>query len=304
VGRRKLPRHLTWLEAFVAAVETGSLEAAAKHLGLVRSVVSEHLRALEDTVTPGHALLERGPGRRLRLTAQGERLYASTNAPLHALDVRRLQDVTSPDPSLRIGLNQTLSELLLARLAERSAAVGLKLHCSLGSEASLAQGVQARQLDVALGFGPVPPCQGVASRNLVRTGFIVIAAPSMRLGPPKARTLAVKDLQEQPFVDWLHTESDEDANPSRFEAAGVSVHEVARVESMRQLYPCLRAYRACAIAPDLRMFRSFPGDLKIWRLREREARYVEVVALWPATGMRPEAAALLEHFQSFVATAH
>src|SRR5262245_13453511 len=84
VGRRKLPRHLTWLEAFVAAVEAGSLEAAAKHLGLVRSVVSEHLRALEDAVTPGHALLERGPGRRLRLTAQGERLYAATNAPLHA----------------------------------------------------------------------------------------------------------------------------------------------------------------------------------------------------------------------------
>jgi DNA-binding transcriptional LysR family regulator len=303
VGRRKLPRHVTWLEAFVAAVETGSLEAAAKHLGLVRSVVSEHVRALEDVVTPGHALLERGPGRRLRLTARGERLYAATNAPLHALDLRRLQDVASPDPSLRIGLNQTLSELLLARLAERAAALGLQLHCALGGEASLVRDVQTRQLDVALGFSPLPPCQGVTSRNLVRTGFIVIAAPTMRLGAPKARALAVKDLGGQPFVDWLHREPDDEANASRFEAAGITVREVARVESMRQLYPCLRAYRACAIAPDLRMFRSFPGDLKIWRLRERQARYVQVVALWPASGLRPEAETLLEHFQSIVAAA-
>ena len=44
---RKLPRHLTWLVAFAAAVETGSLEGAAQHLGVARSVVSEHLKALE-----------------------------------------------------------------------------------------------------------------------------------------------------------------------------------------------------------------------------------------------------------------
>src|SRR5438309_2133366 len=102
VARRKLPRHLTWLEAFVAAVETGSLEAAARHLGLVRSVVSEHLRALEEAVAEGQPLLERSPGRRLSLTAQGEKLYAAAHGPLHQLELRRLNDLASPDPSLRL----------------------------------------------------------------------------------------------------------------------------------------------------------------------------------------------------------
>ena len=37
---RKLLRHLVWLESFTAAVEAGSIEAAAEHLGVARSVVS------------------------------------------------------------------------------------------------------------------------------------------------------------------------------------------------------------------------------------------------------------------------
>ncbi len=83
---RKLPRHLIWLESFAAAVDTGSLEGAAEHLGVARSVVSEHIRALEAALGEGEPLLERGPGRRLQLTARGQRLYAGTQTPLHQLD--------------------------------------------------------------------------------------------------------------------------------------------------------------------------------------------------------------------------
>jgi len=87
---RKLPRHLVWLESFAAAVESGSLEAAAEHLGVARSVVSEHIRALEQALAEGQPLLERGPGRRLHLTARGEQLYAGTQTPLQQLDLKRL----------------------------------------------------------------------------------------------------------------------------------------------------------------------------------------------------------------------
>ena len=64
MSTRKLVRHLVWLESFTAAVEAGSLEGAAEHLGVARSVVSEHLRALEDALSGGEPLLARGPGRR------------------------------------------------------------------------------------------------------------------------------------------------------------------------------------------------------------------------------------------------
>src|SRR5688572_15916395 len=114
---RKLQRHLVWLESFAAAVEAGSLEAAAEHLGVARSVVSEHIRALEETLAGGQPLLERGPGRRLHLTSRGEKLYAGTQTPLHQLDVKRLRDLASAEPSVRIGLNPTLSNVLLGGMA-------------------------------------------------------------------------------------------------------------------------------------------------------------------------------------------
>jgi DNA-binding transcriptional LysR family regulator len=84
---RKLTRHLTWLEAFAAAVELGSLDAAAKHLGVARSVVSDHLRALEEALGAGDVLLERGRGRRVRLTPEGEKLYGAVQEPLQQLEL-------------------------------------------------------------------------------------------------------------------------------------------------------------------------------------------------------------------------
>ena len=122
----KLQRHLTWLESFVTTVETGTLDGAAQHLGVVRSVVSEHLRALEDAVTSGEPLLDRGPGKRLKLTPRGERLYAATQGPLHQLDLKRLQDFASLEPNLRLGLNPTLSIALLDDITAEMAADWLR----------------------------------------------------------------------------------------------------------------------------------------------------------------------------------
>jgi DNA-binding transcriptional LysR family regulator len=303
VARRKLPRHLTWLDAFVAAVETGSLEGAARHLGVARSVVSEHLRALEEAVTDGQLLLERSPGRRLQLTAQGEKLYAAAQGPLHQLELRRLRDLASPEPSVRLGLNQTLSELLLPRLVERAAAAGLRLECALGGAHELVRDVQTRQRDLALGFSPLPPHQGVSFLSLARLAFVVLAAPGSPLMRRPGPSLSVKDLDRQRFVDWLRTDPYGGANAARFATAGIEVEEVARVEGMLQLYPCLRAYRACAIAPDLRALAPPPADFQVWRLRERRPQAVEVVALWPASGLRPEAALLLEALKGSIAGA-
>ncbi len=280
---RKLPRHLTWLEAFVAAVETGSLEAAAQHLGVARSVVSEHLRALEESLAEGEALVERGPGRRLRLTPRGERLFAGAQASFHQLDLKRLRDLASAEPGLRLGLNPTLSTLLLDPLARAAARTGLKLEAVFGGAHELVRQVQNRQLDLALGFTPLPPHRGVEHRVLARLPFVVLAAPECDL-PPDVPFLRVKDLADRPFVDWLRDDPYGGANSARFADAKIQVREAARVESFLQLYAALRAFGACAIAPDLRLLGPFPADLRIWPLKERKAQAVEVVALWPAGG--------------------
>lgn len=290
---RKLPRHLVWLEAFVASVETGSLEGAARHLGVARSVVSEHLKALEATLAEGLPLLERGPGRKLQLTNRGAKLYASTQGPLHQLDLKRLRDQAGLEASLRVGLNPTLSTLLLPELAREAAAAGIKLEASFGGAFDLVRQVQTHQLDLALGFTPLPPHEGVKAQSLLRLPFVVLAALGSPLTSSKASTLRVADLRDQPFVDWLRDDPYGGANRARFEAASVAVREVARAESFLHLFDLLRAYGACAIAPDLRRLSPFPADLRVWSLKEANPQNVEVVALGPGGTWGPEAERIL-----------
>lgn len=257
---RKLLRHLVWLESFTAAVEAGSIDAAAEHLGVARSVVSEHIRSLEMALADGATLLERGPGRRLQLTARGERLFAGTQTPLHQLDMKRLRDLASAEPVVRLGLNPTLSLSLLGKVAQDAAAQGLKLVLSFGGPHELTRQAQTRQLDLALDFTPLPPHEGVESESLLRMPFVVLAGPGCALASSAAsrQTLHVRDLEGQPFVDWLRDDPYGGANSARFAAHGVTVSEVARVESFLLLYELLRAFNACAIAPDLRRMHPFP----------------------------------------------
>jgi DNA-binding transcriptional LysR family regulator len=292
---RKLPRHLVWLESFAAAVESGSLEGAAEHLGVARSVISEHLRALEEALAGGQPLLERGPGRRLHLTARGEKLYEGTQTPLHQLDLKRLRDLASAEPSLRLGLNPTLSNFLLAGIAGDVSRAGIKLEVSFGGAFELVRQVQTRQLDLAVGFTPLPPHRGVETESLLHLPFVVLAGPDSDLARHHGarRTLHVRDLQGQAFVDWLREDPYGGANSARFAAHDVTVREVSRVESFLHLFDLLRAFRACAIAPDLRLLRSFPEDLVAWPLREEAPQFVEVVALRPSGGPGSEAARLV-----------
>lgn len=296
---RKLPRHLTWLEAFVAVVETGSLEAASGHLGVARSVVSEHLRALEVALADGEALVERGPGRRLRLTPRGERLFSGAQASFHQLDLKRLRDLAAPEAGLRLGMSPTLSGLLLEPLTRAAAKGGLKVEAAFGGAHELVRQVQDRQLDLALGFTPLPPHRGVEHQVLARLPFVVLGSSACGLDPG-AGSVGVRDLAGLPFVDWLRDDPYGGANSARFEAADIRVQEVARVESFLQLYPTLRAYGACAIAPDLRRLDAFPKDLLVWSLKERKAQAVDVVALWPAGGPSAPAEACLQALGRFL----
>ncbi|KFE69163.1 LysR family transcriptional regulator [Hyalangium minutum] len=294
---RKLTRHLNWLEAFAAAVEAGSLEGAAEHLGVARSVVSEHIRSLELALGEGEPLLERGPGRRLHLTRRGQRLYAGTQTPLHQLDLKRLRDLSSTEPSLRLGLNHTLSILLLGELATDAARANIKLELGFGDPFELVREVQTGQRDLVINFTPLPPHKGVEAESLTTLPFVVLAGPRTPLAERySSRTsLHVKDLEGQAFVDWLKDDPYGGANSARFTTHSVTVREVARVESFLHLFDVLRAFdQACAIVPDLRSLRPFPPDLHVWPFQEEQPQTIEVVALWPENMQSTEAKLVLQ----------
>jgi DNA-binding transcriptional LysR family regulator len=294
---RKLPRHLNWLEAFAAAVEAGSLEGAAEHLGVARSVVSEHIRALEASLGEGEPLLERGPGRRLHLTPRGQRLYAGTQTPLHQLDLKRLKDLASSEPSLRLGLNHTLSIMLLGDIARDAAQAGIKLVLGFGGPFELVREVQTGQRDLVVGFTPLPSHRGLEAESLISLPFVVLAGPDSPLAArtPARKALSVEDLEGEAFVDWLRDDPYGGANSARFAAHAVTVREVARVESFLHLFEVLRAFgQACAIAPDLRPLSPLPPELHVWPLQEEEPQLIEVVALWPSGTLSAEARMILQ----------
>jgi DNA-binding transcriptional LysR family regulator len=294
---RKLPRHLNWLEAFAAAVEAGSLEAAAEHLGVARSVVSEHIRALEVALGGGEPLLERGPGRRLHLTPRGQRLYAGTQTPLHQLDLKRLKDLSSTEPSLRLGLNHTLSTVLLGDIARDAAQASIKLEVGFGGPFELVRELQTGQRDLVLDFTPLPPHKGLEAESLIALPFVVLAGPDTPLAAQAGtrKALHVKELEGQPFVDWLRDDPYGGANSARFAAHSVTVREVARVESFLHLFDLLRAFRqACAITPDLRPLHPFPPELHAWSLQEEQPQLIEVLALWPTGALSTETRHVLQ----------
>jgi hypothetical protein len=126
---------------------------------------------------------------------------------------------------------------------------------------------------------------------------VVLAGPdtplASRAGARKA--LQVKDLEGQPFVDWLRDDPYGGANSARFATHSITVREVARVESFLHLFDVLRAFgQACAIAPDLRPLSPFPPELHVWPLQEEQPQLIEVVALWPSGALSTEARHVLQ----------
>src|SRR5262252_3005199 len=75
-------RDLPLLPVFVAVANAGSFTAAARELGLAKSVVSKHVRTLEERC--GVRLIERST-RSLHLTQIGEELLQAANDVLESV---------------------------------------------------------------------------------------------------------------------------------------------------------------------------------------------------------------------------
>jgi len=73
---------LLWMHCFARAVETGSLSAVARELGIGQPNVSRHLASLEHQI--GTRLMHRST-RKLTLTPEGERYYADLRPVLDAM---------------------------------------------------------------------------------------------------------------------------------------------------------------------------------------------------------------------------
>lgn len=171
-------RDLPLLPVFVAVANSGSFTAAARELRLVKSVVSQHVRTLEERC--GVRLIERST-RRLHLTQIGEQVLDAANEVLAS--VRTLERVVEshralPTGTLRITL--PIDPGLSAIVAPIAAAL-TKQHRSLKVDLLFDDEVHdlvEEGLDMALRLGSIAQSSYVI-RRLGSEAEIIVASDAV-----------------------------------------------------------------------------------------------------------------------------
>ena len=203
------PRHLSLrqLEVLKAVVDTGSMARAAQRLFMTGPAITQQIQQLEKTL--GVPAFDR-IGRRLRLTAAGDRALAAANdvhtrlaALAKEMDALRKRD----DGTLHLGILATGTHILPPLLAEfRRLAPGIAVHMVVSTRAELTRRVLDGDVDLALmGRGPETPPDGAAAGGdpLVREPFasnphVIIAWPEHPLATE--RGIAPIELRHETIV--------------------------------------------------------------------------------------------------------
>jgi molybdate transport repressor ModE-like protein len=180
---------------FAEVVRSGSLSAAARHLGISTSAVSQQLRALEQR--HGVTLLHRST-RKLTLTESGRNLADHCEALVASAARARQQLVLArdaPEGELRmsapVGFARCVAPALAPLLADHAA---LTLHLEIDDQ--MIDLIDAR-IDLAIRAGQLAD-SGWSARRLCNIDFPLCAAPAYlaRAGTPHSP----RDL---PAHEWL-----------------------------------------------------------------------------------------------------
>jgi LysR family transcriptional regulator, nitrogen assimilation regulatory protein len=186
------------LKYFLRIAEEGSITRAAGLLGIAQPALSRQLQLLEDEL--GVNLFRRSR-RGVQLTEAGERLRASTAAPLRQLELA-VRYAGSPlarlDRSMLLGLVETSVDVLAAPLIASLAAVfpSATFSITVGSTDMLVESMLKGAVDVAV-INPVPD-ERVFYREMLREDLVLVGGPESELDPGSAVTFT--DLVRLPLV--------------------------------------------------------------------------------------------------------
>ncbi|WP_291567051.1 LysR family transcriptional regulator [Bradyrhizobium sp.] len=193
--RRSL--NLNRLVVFAAVVEAGSLTGAAKRLRLTKTVVSSHLKKLEEEL--GVTLIGRTT-RRMRLTDIGRELHERTQGPLielmagaaaardHARAPRGSVRVTAP-----IDYGSEILAPLLVRIQQENPGLVIDLILDDHPLDFIAEGI-----DIAIRIGWVLQDSSYRTVRLGAFKTWVVAPASWASSAPSIRTPT--DLLGRPFI--------------------------------------------------------------------------------------------------------
>ncbi|MGB0696102.1 MAG: LysR family transcriptional regulator [Rhodospirillaceae bacterium] len=275
------------LESFVAVAETLNFSEAAKRLATVQSAVSLHIQRLEDAV--GRRLVDRGRGRGVRLTAEGEAFLVYARRILGLTDeaFAALRDTRSGLP-IRFGTTLTFAMSVLPDVLAAFAQdwPEVKIHVSCGRTGEVLRRFETGALDLAFAMDRG---RRVGRLFTEQVDLAWVSGPRFRIAPQADVPLVFlsdgRDLRRYAFdgLDRVgrrgviaHTSPDP-VGVRAFLLAGLAVTVMPGIAATPDL---------CAVDPDL----GLP------RLGE-----AVVAAYRPAASRRPEVDAFAEILRARVA---
>ncbi|HEU4538238.1 MAG TPA: LysR family transcriptional regulator [Polyangiaceae bacterium] len=190
------PRDLPLLAVFAAVARHGSFTAAARELGLSKSVVSEHVRTLEARC--GVGLLERST-RRVQLTQVGGHVLRAADAVVDAArDVGAIlsEHRDAPVGELRVSTSHDLGARFVVPVAARLAVEHPQLRVDVVSDDAV-RDLIGGGFDLSVRLG-APADSGHILRRLGTMLEHVVAAPALldAFGP----VARPRDLAGAPWV--------------------------------------------------------------------------------------------------------
>jgi DNA-binding transcriptional LysR family regulator len=185
-------RDLPLLPVFAAVVRHGSFTAAARELGLAKSVVSQHLRTLEERC--GVRLIERTT-RHLRVTQVGEQVLEAATSVIDAVHtIEQVLDAHtgSPTGTLRVTAPHDLGASIVTPIAARLASEYPALRLDLVFD-DAQRDLVAERFDLALRLGPLRD-SGWVVRRLGVEPEVIVGSPALPMAVlAAARPLALCD---------------------------------------------------------------------------------------------------------------
>lgn len=188
------------LKAFESAARRGSFKLAAEELSLTPTAISHHISNLESRL---NLSLFHRQGRRISLTATGERLARATSEGFRKID-NALEEVMKAGSVVRVTTTSSLAAMVLipAQHQFEESYPGISLEISTG------ESVDSQPFTIPIRYGDVSAVKGadiIRSDEFNVFGPSGMTPPSWADGPITIFTTEWKNkaLPAPPLVSWM-----------------------------------------------------------------------------------------------------
>lgn len=231
------------LRYFVEVANRGSVNAAARYLGISQPTLSRQLQRLESYL--GVQLFVR-ENNGVNLTPAGQKMLPAAARALREIDAM-LTSVSDAGPTatVRVGLPHSTMHFLLDALLQRAADVGIQLSVVEGANTALSEAVESGRIDVAVLACPPrnPRMHRVA---LWRENLFLTAARKWRRLPS---TMSLQLAASHPLILSNRRDTIRGAIEKAFAAAGLTPKVYLELEGVPTIKHVMHERDLCSLLP-------------------------------------------------------